>query len=200
MSKTEADWCKKIEIWWLLKSIRKSNSIVSNLTIWWGDNGINGSITAEVTIQSDRDKYVRFMYSQTNEDTGEDESVDYKVPLIETPCNYGGTRYWFQCPLIRDGKTCSRRVGVLYKAGIYFGCRHCYQLTYNSRNENKRVYESNPILTAIGFGIKMEKLEETAKRFTYKGKPTKKRQKIEKLHNKTLEYLEKAGVNESDLI
>ena len=34
--------------------------------------------------------------------------------------------------------------------------------------------------------MKIEKLEEKAKRYTYRGKPTKKRQRIEKLYSEKL--------------
>lgn len=62
-------------------------------------------------------------------------SLDYRVYLTTTPCNYGGERYWFKCPVVRSDIPCEKRVGVLYKpsAGCtYFACRHCYNLTYES--------------------------------------------------------------------
>jgi hypothetical protein len=59
------------------------------------------------------------------------ESVEQRVSFDRTPCNYGGYRLWFNCPL------CSRRVAVLYGAGKYFYCRHCYGLTYSSQQEGR---------------------------------------------------------------
>lgn len=58
----------------------------------------------------------------------------YRVELTATPCNYGGVRLWFVCPLYIAGRACRRRVGRLYlpPGGRYFGCRHCYNLTYVS--------------------------------------------------------------------
>jgi len=43
-------------------------------------------------------------------------------------------RYWFRCPLVRNGVACRRRVGRLYQppGQRIFGCRACYQLTYDS--------------------------------------------------------------------
>lgn len=60
---------------------------------------------------------------------GEWESVEQTIHFDLTPCNYGGRRYWFLCP------RCYRRVAVLYGAGKYFYCRHCYGLTYASQQE-----------------------------------------------------------------
>lgn len=63
----------------------------------------------------------------------ERKSISEWVNLVSTPCNYGGVRWWFQCP------GCFRRVGKLYHprgyGARYFQCRHCYDLTYTSAQE-----------------------------------------------------------------
>lgn len=70
------------------------------------------------------------------ENGGEWESVDEPVTLAWTRCNYGGRRAWFVCPGVKNGVPCGRRVAVLYLDGRYFLCRHCYELTYESRRED----------------------------------------------------------------
>ena len=62
------------------------------------------------------DNYVRFYYTVTDRSSGEKTDYDYKVQLITTPCNLGGVRYWFICPLNKNGVYCGRRVAKLYKA------------------------------------------------------------------------------------
>lgn len=69
------------------------------------------------TSQPDR---LAFSYSHR------DKSYSYNVELLKTHCNYGGYRYWFACP------ECSRRVGVLYCAGLYV-CRHCIGANYQTQ-------------------------------------------------------------------
>lgn len=59
--------------------------------------------------------------------SGEWEKVEQTISFDRTPCNYGGHRTWFLCP------RCLKRVAVLYGAGKYFFCRHCYSLTYSSQ-------------------------------------------------------------------
>lgn len=56
------------------------------------------------------------------------------IELSSTNCNYGGLRYWFLCPAVKDEIYCGNRVTKLYlpPAGQYFGCRECYDLTYES--------------------------------------------------------------------
>lgn len=45
MSKSEADWCKKIEIWWLLRDIKGGYKYT---TVSWGENGSRKRIRAGV--------------------------------------------------------------------------------------------------------------------------------------------------------
>ena len=68
---------------------------------------------------------------------GEKRKSDYPIRLLTTRPNYGGVRWWFQCPLVINDRPCGRRVGKLYNppGGTYFGCRHCYDLTYTSAQE-----------------------------------------------------------------
>ena len=66
------------------------------------------------------------------------QDVEQSVPLTWTPCNLGGHRPWFMCPGVVNGRYCGRRVAILYSAGLYFLCRHCYDLSYCSRQESQR--------------------------------------------------------------
>jgi hypothetical protein len=78
----------------------------------------------------------------TDRFSSEKVQYDYPIAFTATRCNFGGVRYWFICPLVIDGKPCRRRVAKLYlpPGGKYFGCRHCYNLTYRSCKEHdKRV-------------------------------------------------------------
>ncbi len=188
MSKQEADWCKKIEIWWLLRDMKDGTTYRSK-TISWGDNGDRGRISCYINLYED-DSYVRFVYTQTDNYSQEKKDFDYKVPLEKTPCHFGGSRYWFRCSLYKSGVYCGRRVGVLYKDGDWFGCRHCYELTYSSRNAN-RGYINYPLFRTLELEMKAEKLHEKTKRYTYRGKLTKNRQKLERIYGEMGIYYQK---------
>lgn len=54
------------------------------------------------------------------------------VSLTTTPCNFGGARYWFVCPV----QGCSRRITKLYFLGGRYACRHCHCLAYRAQHEN----------------------------------------------------------------
>jgi hypothetical protein len=63
------------------------------------------------------------------------EADEYDVFLNTTKTGFGGTRYWFSCPL------CHKRSGVLYKHPVsqILGCRECLNLDYRKHRYNKMV-------------------------------------------------------------
>lgn len=79
-------------------------------------------------------------YSWTDRATEEKENLRYFVGLVSTLCNWGGRRWWFICTCTKDGIYCGRRVARLYLPpnGKYFGCRYCYELTYQSCRESHK--------------------------------------------------------------
>lgn len=66
---------------------------------------------------------LRFLYN--------DESVIQRLTISRTPCNFGGTRQWLQCPC------CWRRAGVLHLRWKRFACRACNRLAYVSQSEDE---------------------------------------------------------------
>jgi hypothetical protein len=82
-----------------------------------------------------RDGSVELSYTSRSAG-GEPREVTYALALAWTPCTYGGRRPWFVCRGVVNGRPCGRRVAKLYAGGTYFLCRHCYDLTYRSRNES----------------------------------------------------------------
>ena len=182
--KDEADSLKKVSIYFLNQNKYFETAWHSGDISWSRNGEKTGSITVEYIVDH-TEYYLRFIYTQTDRDTGEKKNFNYKVQLATTPCNYGGLRYWFVCPLSVNGIPCNRRVGVLYKNGDYFGCRHCYNLTYRSKNENRR-YRYNPLFNVLTYSDRIEELESKTNRHYYAGKLTKTYQKIAKLRKKIL--------------
>jgi hypothetical protein len=69
------------------------------------------------------------------------ESICDQVPIIHTPCHYGGSRPWLQCP------KCHRRVGKVHLNGKHFLCCLCYNLAYQSQRENAACRQLNRLKT-----------------------------------------------------
>jgi hypothetical protein len=175
--------CRSVSISFLKKHDYFSSYGYTSGVITWthGWSGNKNSIGIGVFVD-EYEKYARFYYTVTDRNSGEKTDYDYKVQLTTTSCNYGGVRYWFICPLYRSGVYCGRRIGTLYcpPGANYYGCRHCYNLSYESRNEPRLGR-----FGGIGFPLKIEcqieKLYGQIKRWTYGGKPTKKARKLQAL-------------------
>jgi hypothetical protein len=142
----------------------------------------NGEQTAGMTVSvhtSQDENYIRLLYTMTDRNTGKETHFDYKVELETTPCNLGGVRWWFICPLSRNGVYCGRRVGVLYQApwADYYGCRHCYDLSYESRNEarHSQLVHMRRYMT---LSTRLKKLWGQTNRLIYRGIPTKRIQRL----------------------
>jgi hypothetical protein len=68
------------------------------------------------------------------------EDVEQKIRLSTSGCNYGGVRYYFECPVVKDGVYCGNRASKLYlpTGQLYFGCRACHDLTYESCQQSHK--------------------------------------------------------------
>ena len=118
------------------------DSIVRNGGMNWNRNGEETGSIGFVISMEECDEYIRFKYTHTDRNTDEKIELDYKARLTWTSCYFGGRRWWFVCPLVIDGRACNRRVGSLHLASSkYFGCRHCFNLTYRSSQESHQ-YDS----------------------------------------------------------
>jgi hypothetical protein len=87
----------------------------------------NGKQTASISFRV-KENNIDLSY-QHRENNRQWVPVQQSIPLDRTPCNFGGYRLWFRCP------GCNQRVAIIYAAGKYFRCRHCYGLTYASSQE-----------------------------------------------------------------
>ncbi len=123
--------------------------------------------------------YVKLNYTITARDSGEKTDYDYKIGLTTTQCYFGGVRYWFICPLSRNGVPCGRRVGTLFlsSGGKYFGCRHCYDLSYESRNKSHDGY-LGVLGKILDIDKRVGKISEQTKRWMYGSRPTRKARRI----------------------
>jgi len=180
MSKAIAEYSNAIKISYLKKNNfiipeYKDGSITSDIMRWTCGNNVN-SIELTTNING-KDDYIKLRYTHTDHATGEKENINSKISLTTTPCYFGNKRYWFICPLIKNGKYCGRRVGVIYSIGKYYGCRHCGEIAYSSQNLGGR-YKGFVSVPDV------EKAEKEIKRYYYKGQPTKKYKKYLKLSDK----------------
>jgi hypothetical protein len=168
-SKSTVEDCTKLSVFKLKEFGLLTGYRGTTLTWTRSFSGHKSSIGICVDIE---ELYAKVNYTITDRYSGKKTDYDYKIALTTTQCNFNGKRYWFICPLSRNGVYCGRRVGTLFLApgGNYFGCRHCYNLSYESRNEPRLAR-----FGGIGFPLiadrKMEELRSQIKRWTWRGKP-----------------------------
>ncbi|MFH1353826.1 MAG: hypothetical protein ABIH36_00905 [bacterium] len=182
MPKAIAEQSNSLNIFWLKKQgyFLKGGSMRGGTVTWsYGMSDSKSSIGIWVVVgMKDEPNYIKLNYTHTDHWTGEKSEMDYRIGLATTPCNYGGMRYWFICPLTKGGRHCGRRVGVIYSIGKWFGCRHCGEIAYNSQMSGGRFRGSSVCIPDI------EKAELEVKRYYYGGKPTRKYRRVLKMDEK----------------
>lgn len=136
-NKTLVEDCRKLTISFLKPYLHPG--YIGSLT-WRRGERTTGSISFQVKGE-ETPSGLRLIYTIQSR-CGEKDDLDYLVSLQSTRTTWGSLRYWFTCPLVVNGLPCRRRVGVLYlpPGGRYFGCRHCYNLTYES-TRTKHAYD-----------------------------------------------------------
>ena len=138
----------------------------------WSSNMTDKKTIVGIGVEISDNPYVRLVYDVTDRD-GNKTDYDYQVSLVTTPCYFGGERYWFSCP------DCWSRVAVLYLApgDDRFRCRHCNNLSYNSRNRC--------MMGEFGHTSReIDRLRSEIKRWTWGGLPTRKVRRLHALERK----------------
>jgi hypothetical protein len=152
--------------------------------ISWGYQWVDCTDSVSLTVRTYTQQKVDLHYSLSS-DPDDENRIDYSVPLVRIPCNLGGVRWAFKCPLIIKSKYCGRTCYKLYKPPNvdYFGCRKCVRITYESQSQ------SNKKLAWLGTAFrtrdKIDELRESIHKSHYQGRPTKKTMRLERLESKT---------------
>ncbi len=180
MAKQEAEWSNKLSIAFLKKhGYLEDGWRVGGIKWTYGTSGNESQIgfTVMLGVEGGGDS-IRLQYTQTSRSTGEKENMDYRVELTTTHCNYGGKRYWFICPLTKNGKYCGGRVGVIFSIGKWFGCRHCGNIAYSSQMRGGRYRWNGVSIPDI------DRAEKEIKRYYYNGKSTRRYKRYLRLTDK----------------
>jgi hypothetical protein len=139
--KSTVEECRAVDIAVLPVSDFASQSIWPRVITWRNyKDEVTASIGYRCEPQSSGSAILRFSYSVTR--NGNEIKIEEPIRVVTTHPYFGGVRWWFICPLASDGKGCQRRVRKIYLSpgNRYFGCRACYNLTYESvRSHDNRV-------------------------------------------------------------
>jgi hypothetical protein len=127
--KTQVEECRKLTVFFLKPYLRPGAAG----TVRWSRGGEEiGSISYMVYGFGYSAHEIHLTYT-IGARSGNPVKYDYPVQLVKTDLSWGKERFWFLCPVVG----CGRRVGCLYLApgAKYFACRHCYDLSYETRQE-----------------------------------------------------------------
>ena len=169
-TKPTAEESCDLSIYWLKKYGYLSGRTTGGTA--WTSSMTKKTTTVLLEVDITDDPHITLIYSLTDRE-GNKTDFNYEISLLTTPCNLGGIRYWFACPV------CSRRVGGLYlpPGDIYFCCRGCSNITYRSRNRCR--------MEAFGHNSRqIDKLRTEIKRWTWRGRPTRKVRRLQALQRK----------------
>ncbi len=103
------------------------------------EHSITGQELASVNFATSKNADGDHIFSLSFHRNDSDDIVT-PIRLQSTDPHFGGSRWWFTCPLIVDGRVCNQRVAKVYlpPGDRYFGCRDCHDLTYQSCQERHR--------------------------------------------------------------
>ena len=174
-------WKESVEDYWKTITIQflkqywylDKNAEYKRGWLYWKRNGEdNGNIWVEVTKWC-TSGFLRVFFAQTSYD-GKKKELDYKIPLVSTPCHYWGVRWWFLCPCKWN------RCSTLYlQSNGVFASRKTLDLCYEDQKMAKRYRFLNHCL-----GINEDKAYEIEKTIKYpirNGKLTRKARRVNKL-------------------
>ena len=103
-----------------IRQWRKGGYLVNGQSfVWQWSRGGEKTGTIGVTV---RDDTIRLGYAVQGTDASQ------TIRLTATPCRYGGSRSWFECPV------CRGRASVLFMRAGRFACRRCQRVSYATQS------------------------------------------------------------------
>lgn len=97
---------------------------IHHFTAGWTQNG---EPSGSIGVATSRDG-ATLIYRTKDARCDEWQDRQQQISVVRTPCNYGGYRRWFRCPV------CDRRCELLYLRSARFACRKCQLVAYASQS------------------------------------------------------------------
>ena len=136
--KGNTDQYKKIDVRYMQRESLLNSGQVNSLRWTSQRTGeVVGRVDYEVKAEG-----VCFSYRVRSNPSEAWRPYSYLVPVTYTPCNYGGTRAWFNCP------HCLKRVAVLY-LDEQIACRTCHKLNYTSQQQTKGTWQERDRMNKV---------------------------------------------------
>ena len=128
-SKRKAEQCASLDV---RTHHHRGMLIPPHYACWQWTSTYTGEPWGTIALKAGSDE-LRLIYSVSS-DMCDPKSLNYPVRLTRTPCHFGSSRVWFNCP----GNGCGRRVAKLYLTESHFLCRQCARVVYVSQSRGPR--------------------------------------------------------------
>lgn len=154
----------------LLKKGYLKKDTVSTVQVTWSHNGNKtGAIEMVIsTLDTEyKSPYIELNYKVQSSSYGTWKKINYEIEMLGLLCRFGGKKWFFICGF----NGCQNIVRSIYKDDLYFICRHCARLSYESCNQSKK-YRGGYFKLLSDY-LNLEDYPFSFKRKFYKGKPTK---------------------------
>lgn len=143
----------------------------------------NGAEIYIHSVYNEKDQYIQLRYNYSNTQTKESELLDYKIYIGKVPSNLGkGYNLYFYCP------ESAIRCKVLYMAYNYnrFKCKQAYnrQIYYHLQTHSKEYRATG---RCFHLEKQLDELYNKRRTHTYKGKKTKRAERMSRLIDKKIE-------------
>lgn len=113
-------------------SVAKSGALDEGVDAEWRWRWNTGETSEIGTLGLGRNIGVRLKYRILSDHCDEPMKFDTPIHVQWTPCNFGGERVWWLCPV------CGTRCLKLYFRDRRFACRKCQYICHRSQNEIAR--------------------------------------------------------------
>lgn len=184
MSKRICEESRRISLSWLKKNGYMNHSHYGGI-VWTSSDGSKNDINYWIDI-SGSSPSIRLIYTVTFRWEGVKKDFDYHVPLVTQNCFFGGFRWWFICPLYKNGVYCGKKAGNLYfGSNGYYGCRICTRMAYRSQNESRRGYFGR-----LSKALDIIEARDNIRIKYWKGQPTKRYQRLCRKALQSFPYLQ----------
>lgn len=104
---------------------------------------------ANATLKLQHFKDTLHLQLKLGHDSSNSTIFQFHIPIVWTPCHFGGERAWFKCPTFG----CNKRTSKLY-FNQSLACRTCHNLSYTSQRatpDDRRLLKAEKIRKQLGW-------------------------------------------------
>lgn len=134
-AKHPVEVCLQLSVKPLAKFLTDGRPLTGQLV--WQGGGVQELAEFSLEYTGPRSALLQLRYGL--EVGGSVQAVAEQIRIEASHQHFGGLRWYFLCPLTANEHACVHTAWILYlpPEEMYFGCRHCHNLSYRSRQRGR---------------------------------------------------------------